>query len=203
MALRKPCRLSSLYRDSTGLSSSKAVDGKIDGHEMSNLAHTQFEANPFCEIDLGSFAQITSIRLWNRTDSPDDAALHIDMFTRRLFPCVIMISQFPFASDLEGEPSIDECLKQSVATVRLTKDQRCSIWNVPKFTVGRYVRIQLEDTNFLHFAQLEVFGHNTPISQGPINSCSAGKFVTAAVVHAMEDPKGIETAYKRAVNADW
>ena len=172
---------------------------------MSNLAHTQFEANPFCEIDLGSFAQITSIRLWNRTDSPDDAALHIDMFTRRLFPCVIMISQFPFASDLEDEPSIDKCLKQSVATVRLTKDQRCNIWNVPKFTTGRYVRIQLEDTNFLHFAQIEVFGHEnceTPMNHRSIDSCSAGKFVTTALVRA-KDPKGIETAYKRAVNADW
>ena len=53
-----------------------------------------------------------------------------------------------------------------------------------------------------HFSQIEVFGHEAR-SHGPISSCAAGKFVTAAVVVGMEDRKGIEIAYKRAISADW
>ncbi|KAL7538516.1 hypothetical protein ACHAXR_008608 [Thalassiosira sp. AJA248-18] len=199
----KSCRLSTLYKDSDGLSASNAVDGNIDGNNILHVAHTQFEAHPYFEVDLGSFVQITSVRLWNRTDEPSDCALHIDMFSKRLFPCFIMISQHPFPRDLEGRLGLDACLDQSVAKVRFSEDQRLTNWTVPKFTVGRYVRLQLESSNFLHFAQIEVFGHVSRRSNGPITSCSAGKFVTAAVIGAMEDRKGIDAAYKRAISADW
>ena len=77
-----------------------------------------------------------------------------------------------------------------------------SNWKVPKFTVGRYIRVHLAGTTFLHFAQVEVFGHATR-THGPITSCSAGQFVTAAVAGGMEDRQGIETAFKRAISADW
>mmetsp|Transcript_39003 Transcript_39003/g.70250 ORF Transcript_39003/g.70250 Transcript_39003/m.70250 type:complete len:1144 (+) Transcript_39003:1488-4919(+) len=201
LALGKSCRLSTLFNDSEGLSANNAVDGNIGGNGIKALAHTFFEANPYFDIDLGSFVQISNVRLWNRTDEPDDCALHIDMFSKRLFPCFIMISQFPFPN-LEGKEGLDACFNQSVATVRFAEDRRMSNWNVPTFTVGRYVRVQLEDTNFLHFAQIEVFGHEAR-SHGPITSCSAGKFVTAAVVGCMEDRKGVGAAYKRAICADW
>ncbi|KAL7554918.1 hypothetical protein ACHAWF_018473 [Thalassiosira exigua] len=201
LALRKPCRLSSLYKDSKGLSAYNAVDGNVDGNKMECLAHTQFEACPYFEVDLGAFVEITHVRLWNRTDEPDDCALHDDMFSKRLFPCYVMISQFPFPNeDLEGKESLDACMKLSVAKIRLTEDTRMSHWEVPKYITGRYVRVQLEDTNFLNFAQLEVFGHKKR-SHGPISSCSSGKFVTAAVVGG--EGQGIETAYQRAASADW
>ena len=202
MALGKPCRLSSLYKDAKGLSASNAVDGNLDGNNLQTLAHTQFEANPYFDVDLGSFVNITNVRLWNRTDESDDGALQDDFFTSRLFPCFIMISQFPFPNGLEGKEGLDACLNQSVASVRLVEDKRMSNWNVPHFTVGRYVRIQLEGSNFLHFSQLEIYGHEKS-RHGPITSCSAGKFVTAAVVGGLEDKRGIEAAYKRAVSADW
>ncbi len=47
------------------------------------------------------------------------------------------------------------------------------------------MRLQLEGSNFLHFAQIEVFGQEV-MSHGPVASCSAGKFVTAAVVKCMD-----------------
>mmetsp|Transcript_3307 Transcript_3307/g.7376 ORF Transcript_3307/g.7376 Transcript_3307/m.7376 type:complete len:245 (+) Transcript_3307:2904-3638(+) len=124
------------------------------------------------------------------------------MFSKRLFPCFVMISQNPFPDDLEGKEDLDACLNQSVAKVRFVDDKMMNHWIVPKFTVGRYVRVQLEGTNFLHFAQIEVFGHNAR-THGPITSCSAGKFVTTAVVGRMEGRKGLESAYKRAISADW
>lgn len=202
LALGKPCRLSTLYKDSQGLSAINAIDGNIDGADIKALAHTQFSTNPYFDIYLGLSVHITNVRLWNRTDEPDDMAMAVDLFSKRLFPCFVMISQLPFSDDLEGKEGLDACLNQSVAKVRLSEDKRMSHWNVPKFTFGRYVRIQLEGTNFLHFAQIEVFGHEAR-SHGPITSCSAGKFVTSAVVGGMEDKHGIETAYKRAISADW
>lgn len=54
------CHLSSLYNDSKGSSAGNAVDGNIDGNDISSLAHTQFEANPYFEVDLGSVEHITN-----------------------------------------------------------------------------------------------------------------------------------------------
>lgn len=204
LALGKQCRLSTIYKDSEGLSAKNAVDGNVNGNDTVHLAHTQFEANPFFEVDLGSFVHITNVRLWNRTEESNDSALAVDFFSKRLFPCYIMISQHPFPEDARGKEGLDACLEKSVAMVRLVHDRRMSNWEVPPFSVGRYVRIQLESSSFLHFAQLEVFGHEKR-SHGPITSCSAGKFVTAAVVGSSEMDKNgnIEAAYKRAVSADW
>lgn len=112
-----------------------------------------------------------------------------------------MISQFPFSDKLEGKEGLTASIKQSLARVRFTTDRRMSNWNIPSYTVGRYLRVQLEGTNFLHFAQLEVFGHRTR-SHGPIASCSTGRFVTAAVVERTDD-RGVTVAYKRAICADW
>ena len=112
-----------------------------------------------------------------------------------------MISQFPFPNKLEGKEGLAASLKQSEASIRFTEDQRLSNWIIPTYTVGRYLRVQLEGTNFLHFAQLEVFG-NAKKSYGPIASCSAGKFVTAAVVERADD-RWVAAAYKRAICADW
>ena len=201
LALGMTCHLSSLYNDSKGSSAGKAVDGNIDGNDISSLAHTQFEANPYFEVDLGSVEHITNIRLWNRTNESDDSVLPFNVFSKRLFPCFVMISQLPFQDDLKGRDGLVACLSQSVAHVRFSADSRLSNWNVPKFALGRYVRLQLEGSNFLHFAQIEVFGQEV-MSHGPVASCSAGKFVTAAVVKCM-DRVGIKAAYKRAKAADW
>ena len=201
LALGKTCHLSSLYNDSKGSSASNAIDGHIDGNDISSFAHTQFEANPYFEVDLGSVSHITNVRLWNRTNESDDSALPLNVFSKRLFPCFVMISQLPFRDDLQGKQGLIACLSQSVAHVRFSEDSRLSNWNAPKFTLGQYVRLQLEGSNFLHFAQIEVFGHEV-MSHGPVDSCSAGKFVTAAVVKCM-DRDGINAAYKRAIAADW
>ena len=201
MALGKFCHQSSYYMDSGGLSSCNGVDGNVDGNDVSALVHTQFESNPYWDLDLGSFKHITSIRLWNRCDEPDDMASPPDMFTRRLFPCWIIVSQSPFPKT-EGRESLNASLHQSNAKIRISTNKRLNCWDVPKYTFGRFIRIQLEDTNFLHFSQVEVFGNERP-GHGPVSSCASGKFVTAAVVGGIDDATGIETAYKRAVSADW
>lgn len=41
---------------------------------------------------------------------------------------------------------------------RLDTNQRESVWDLPACSVGRYVRVQLERANYLHIAELEVYG---------------------------------------------
>ena len=65
-----------------------------------------------------------------------------------------MISQQPFRTDLKRKEGLAACMSQSVTHVRFTEDTQMSNWNVPKFTEGRYVRLQLESSTFLHFAQV-------------------------------------------------
>jgi hypothetical protein len=51
--------------------------------------------------------------------------------------------------------------------------------------------------------RLQVFGSfGARRSLGRVTSVTAGKFVTAAVLRALPDPRDVETAYKRAVQAD-
>ena len=195
--------MSTLFNDSTGLLANNAVDGNINGNDVSSLAHTQFEEHPYFHLDLEFLACITNIRLWNRTDTSDDVSLPVDYYSRRLFPCVIMISQQPFRTDLRGKEALDASMSQSVAHIRFTEDTQMSNWDVPKFTEGRYVRLQLESSTFLHFAQIEVFGHDDMShAYTSISSCSAGKFVTAVVIDGM-DRNGMDAAFKRAISADW
>ncbi|CAN0417282.1 unnamed protein product, partial [Hapterophycus canaliculatus] len=83
------------------------------------------------------------------------------------------------------------------------QEQRCSIWRCPDQTMARFVRVQLQGFNFLHVAQVEVYGTTgARRSPGKVTQCSAGKYVTTAVIAAAQDPADVETAYKKAVQAD-
>lgn len=89
------------------------------------------------------------------------------------------------------------------ARVRLVEDKRLSVWQVPENITGRYIRVQLEGFNFLHFSQVEVFGvFGINKSVGRVNYAIAGKNVTAAVIRPSSDPRDTEIAYKRAIAAD-
>lgn len=47
----------------------KAVDGNTDGNwSNGSVTHTNSEANPWWEVDLGAMYDIEKIRVWNRTD---------------------------------------------------------------------------------------------------------------------------------------
>jgi len=179
------------------------VDGKTEGVMTdANCIHTQQDAQPWWEVDMGDFAVLNTIKLWNRTDEPADLSMPRDKFTGRLFPVWIMISTDPFPDGVGGD-NLRKCLDMCVARIRIGEDKRMTVWQVPDNITGRYIRVQLEGFNFLHFAQLEVFGvFGINKSVGRVNYAVAGKNVTAAVIRASGDPRDIETAYKRAVVSD-
>ena len=200
LAMKKQCRQSSVYGD---MDAFIAVEGSKEGVLTDgDCIHTQQDAQPWWEVDLGKYAVLNTIKLWNRTDEPPDMSMPRDKFVARLFPCWIMISTDPFPDGVGGD-NLRKCLDMCVARVRLAEIKRLSTWQVPENITGRYIRVQLEGFNFLHFSMLEVFGiFGINRSVGRVNYALAGKNVTAAVIRPSNDPRDIETAYQRAIAAD-
>ena len=57
-----------------GGDAARAKDGNTDGnyHVSTSVSHTDIEADPWWEVDLGSEVPIDEVVLWNRTDSGGD-----------------------------------------------------------------------------------------------------------------------------------
>ena len=86
---------------------------------------------------------------------------------------------------------------------RFSGDQRMSVWQCPKGSLAQYVRVQLEEKNFLSLAEVEVFGHRrASAGVGKVSYAVAGRDVTVAVVRPTDDPAYLESCYTRAVYAD-
>lgn len=142
VALGKTASESSIYEDS--VVASRAVDGNTSGiWGESSLSCTNAESNPWWQVDLGSNYYINNINVWNITDSTP----------ARLSNYWIFVSQNPF---------------EGTATIASLKDDE-TVWKQKYFavpspsslsaigTVGRYVRVQLEKTEYLTIAEVEVF----------------------------------------------
>ena len=121
IALGKPCTVSSVYGNH---SPSLAVDGNTDGH-LENLIHTQVDPQPFCEIDLEDFALISKINVWNRTDEAHTMGMQKDAYSRKLFPCWVLVSQEPFPEGI-GDNNLRRSIDISNASIRLTENKRLS-----------------------------------------------------------------------------
>ncbi|CAN0537889.1 unnamed protein product, partial [Ectocarpus sp. 8 AP-2014] len=107
-----------------------------------------------------------------------------------------------FKDDVGGAALLD-AMNTAVARAHFKEEQRCLVWRCPDQTMARYVRVQLQGFDFLHMAQVEVFGTTgARRSPGKVTHCCAGKYVTTAVMAAMQDSADVETVYKRAVQAD-
>jgi len=199
LALRKASVQSSVFG---GHDAHLAVNGNIDGKE-GNIIHTQVDYEPFFEVDLGRLATIVEIKLWNRTDVPNDLTIDRDKFSKRLFPCWIMISKKPFQKTTEGRGNLNESLEICTAKCRFTEDKRLTCWKLPGRTIGKYIRVQLEGFEILHFAQLEVYGYDIHHeSLGQVSQAVAGKNVSAIVISASKEPRDIETCFDFAIAAD-
>lgn len=199
LALGKTAYTSSTFKKRTG---QYAVNGDKDGNGIKRLCVTQQDAQAWLEVDLGQLCIIEEVRLWNRTDTPTEKNQPKDLYTNRLFPCWVMVNRVPF-SKMDGQIGLKDNLRDCVAKVKFTENQRMSSWRLPKNTQSRYVRVQLEGFETLAIAELEVFG-NYGISKGVgrVSFAAAGRDVTVAVVRPSNDPRDIENAYKRAAWAD-
>lgn len=122
---------------------SRAVDGITDGiWANSSVTHTESTLQPWWEVDLGSIQEIGGLSLWNRTDCCKN----------RLSNYYLFVSEDPFTSD-------DPAVTQGQAGVFSLFE---SSFPNPDHTViinqsGRYVRVQLQGTNVLSLAEVEVW----------------------------------------------
>ncbi|HTS28537.1 MAG TPA: discoidin domain-containing protein [Bryobacteraceae bacterium] len=124
---------------------SYAVDSNTDGNfNDHSVSHTGYDANAWWQVDLGASASISAITIWNRTDGSQ----------QRLNDYWVFVSSTPFGA----------------ADTPATLSKRAATWSSHQTTVpspsatinagvqGRYVRVQLSGTNYLHMAEVQVMG---------------------------------------------
>lgn len=149
---------------------SRAVDGNTDGNNLSkSINHTNYEVNPWWQVDLGSATAIESITLWNRTDCCGD----------RLTNFFVFVANYDMTGKSFGDLVVDSTVwRYSLGTTAPTT------LNIPANTTGRYVRVQLAGTNYLHVAEVQVFGaassSNTTVTTDFENG-TLGMFTSSSV----------------------
>jgi hypothetical protein len=140
----------------------RAVDGNVDGVWSHNsVTMTNSETHPWWEVDLGGICNIDEIDVWNRTDSV--------AIKGRLDNFYVIVSDVPFTSkDLTTTLSQDGVWSRHITSY---PDPKTRLW-VGKG--GRYVRIQLGDTNYLNLAEVKVYGKTFV----PVDNVALGKKAT-------------------------
>ncbi len=149
LALGKSTRQSSVFDYG---SSNKANDGNTNGNwNFGSVTHTNNDNRAFWEVDLGKNYLIEEVKIWNRTDCCQDRLKNFDIF----------VTDKPY-DDVRGR--LDPYATQDQNTLPRDRQSYTGI------AFGRYVRVQLNGSNNLNLAEVEVFGKelgelNTSISQ--------------------------------------
>jgi len=121
----------------------KAVDGNTDGVFTDNsVTHTNSEAQPWWQVDLGASIPISSIAVWGRTDC----------CSSRLGDYWIFVSDMPFVA--ADKPA---SLQTRAATwfSHQTTAPNPFVLLTPSVQ-GRYLRVQLTGTDILSLAEVQV-----------------------------------------------
>jgi len=142
---KSPTQSSTLASGTTD--ANKAVDSNTDGalwdgHESA----TNYNANAWWQVDLGSVQQITALQIWGRTDCCPEMTSNFYIF----------VSDNPFIST-----DLTTTLNQSGVSHYLSTDYSGSPGTVPINRTGRYVRVQLAGTQYLVLAEVQVWGQQS------------------------------------------
>ncbi len=136
IALNKPATQSSDYLGANF--ASLAVDGN-----QSSINHTNNDANAWLQVDLGSVSDITNIQVFNRTDCCQGRLSNFHVF----------VSDTPFTST-----NLTSTINQSGVGNFFTSGNGGNPTVIAANRTGRYVRVQLAGSNFLHVQELVVNG---------------------------------------------
>jgi YD repeat-containing protein len=132
----------STTQSSTYPAAGTAPDNAVDGN-TANITHTNLEAQPWWQVDLGTVQQLSTVRLWNRPDCCQD----------RLSNFYVFVSDVPFQSG-----SLQTTLNQAGVSNYYTSGAAGAQKVVNIGRTGRYVRVQLTGTNYLSLAEVQVLG---------------------------------------------
>ncbi len=132
---------------------SNAVDGNTDGNYADgSLTHTNFDANAWWQVDLGSTATVSSIVVWNRTDCCGS----------RMSDYWVFVSNTPFLST--DTPATLQSRAGTWSSHQTVAPNPSTGIAVPS-AQGRYVRVQLSGANYLSMAEVQVLGTLSAPSQ--------------------------------------
>ena len=145
LSLNKPTDQSSFQSNATA---ALAVDGNTNGNSWSDnsVALTNWESQPWIEVDLEAVKAISEIEIWNRTDCCGGFLSNYYVF----------VSDVPFTST---DPTAT--IAQAGVTNYFETDPAGEPTTIAVNRTGRYVRVQLTGTSFLAVAELKVFGCDT------------------------------------------
>ena len=111
---------------------SKAVDGNTNGNfGNQSVTHTDFQSKPWWQVDLDSEETIRQINIYNRTDTEPDRLSNFH---------VILLDSFGNEIDRKRISSLTDTFAQIAID----------------YKKARYVRIELEGTNALSLAEVQV-----------------------------------------------
>jgi uncharacterized delta-60 repeat protein len=121
-----------------------ANDGNADGYYWDgSVTHTQYESQPWWQVDLGVTRTISSIQLWNRSDC----------CTERLSNFYVFVSDAPFTST-----DVQTTLNQPGVSGYYTAGEGGAPSTIVVNRTGRYVRVQLAGSSYLSLAEVKVWG---------------------------------------------
>jgi hypothetical protein len=164
LALGKPTSQSSTYTGSyASAASSSAVDGNTSGNwSDQSVTHTNYEPQAWWQVDLQSSQAIGTVVLSNRTDCCSD----------RLSNFNLLVSDD--GSAWQSYPYAGTAPAQVTFAVNRT---------------ARYVKVQLNGTNVLSLAEVQVFPLTTNLALGKPTSQSStytGSYASAASSSAVD-----------------
>jgi hypothetical protein len=132
-----------------GSGASLAVDGNTDGSFYDgSVTATNVDVNAWWQVDLGASAAINSVTIFNRTDCCGS----------RLSDFWVFISNNPFLPT--DTPGILANRAGTFASHQTSAPNPFVTINANGFS-GRYVRVQLSDTDYLSLAEVQVSGTTT------------------------------------------
>jgi|GEM_PF-3511814 len=139
LALHQPVSMSSVFDPNCGPSAS-ATDGVTNGTwcTATSMAHSQYEAQPWLTVDLGTAQPIDHVNVWNRADPLCDAA------------CLARLSNFDVRVWIDGSgwSDIGHVAGPAGFPSRIAADG----------VTSRYVSLRLRGTDYLNVPELEVVG---------------------------------------------
>ena len=125
-------------------------DGITEGnYSVSRGCHTYSEGNPWWRVDLEDLHKLDRIVLWNRTDA---ASARLNNFR-------VMV----FDENMDIAYSEDFYKDGGTFLPSMTIE-------LPEEIKGRYVQVQLNSSNYLHLAEVQVFGNPTPVPKNERSS---------------------------------
>lgn len=120
-----------------------AVDGNTDGDFFDgSVSHTGYDENAWWQVDLQQSYDIEEIDIWNRSDGSSS----------RLTDYYVLVSSDPLPT------SLPDALTTAGIWTSHQSLQAFFPTSIDVKATGRYVRVQLAGTNYLHMAEVQVFG---------------------------------------------